>query len=125
MRHITIGLDVDGTVVTHSYPEMGTSVGAELVLHDLIKNGHKIVLNTMRSGQYLQNAIDWFAKNNIPLYGANHNPDQKAWTDSPKVYADLYIDDAALGAPLIYPIGGRPYIDWAKVRAFLVKERYL
>lgn len=39
-------------------------------------------------------------------------------TSSPKVHADLYIDDAALGCPLIYnpDFSDRPYVDWEKVR---------
>lgn len=50
----------------------------------------------------LQDAIDWFKKYDIPLFGVNEkkNPTQKDWTSSPKPYAHIYIDDAALGVPL-------------------------
>jgi len=67
-------------------------------------------------GKYLTHAVDWFKKHEIPLYGIQKNPTQGTWTHSPKCYANLYIDDAALGCPLIYPKGGRPYVDWEKVR---------
>lgn len=33
----------------------------------------------------LQDAIDWFVKYDIPLYGVNDNPSQHSWTDSNKV----------------------------------------
>jgi hypothetical protein len=33
----------------------------------------------------------------------------------------MYIDDASLGCPLIYPENGeRPYVDWVKVREILI-----
>ena len=61
----------------------------------------------------------WFEENNIPLYGINRNPNQD-WTDSPKVYADLYIDDLALGVPKIYDEEpNRYYVDWIGVRDIL------
>ena len=59
--------------------------------------------------------MQWFADNNIPLWGINENPDQKNWSTAKKVYANLYIDDAALGCPLLYSGSDRPYVDWLKV----------
>lgn len=144
-----IAIDFDGTVVTHEFPRVGEDIGAVPVLRQLVKEGHQLVLNTMRShakikanktetanGKFkeytgetldvdgLQDAIDWFKSHNIPLAGVNSCPGQKTWTDSPKVYANLYIDDAALGVPLIYPSdtdpeGTRPYVDWTEVRQWL------
>jgi hypothetical protein len=57
------------------------------------------------------------AQHGIPLMGVNENPSQKSWTSSPKAYAQLYIDDAALGTPLVYPESSseRPYVDWAAI----------
>lgn len=113
-----IALDFDGTVVKHRYPEIGESIGAEAVLQALQQNGHQFILYTMRdnhsSGRNcLREASDWFAKRYINLIGINCNPWQKSWTDSTKVYAPLYIDDAALGAPLKQDAPNtRPYIDW-------------
>ena len=49
-----------------------------------------------------QYVVDWFKKHEIPLYGVNKDPDHYRWTQSPKVYAELYIDDSALGCPLKY-----------------------
>lgn len=107
-----IGIDFDGTVVTHEYPKVGKDIGAVPVLKLFVSDGHKLILNTMRSGKELNDAIKWFKDNEIPLYGVGKDPDQEAWTSSNKCYAELYIDDAAYGAPLVNDGSSRPYIDW-------------
>lgn len=117
LSKLIVAVDFDGTCVTHEYPKVGRFVGAESVLSDLVASGAKIILWTMRSGEQLEEAVHWFNIRRIPLYGVNENPDQKSWTASPKVYAQVYIDDAALGAPLCDGLTGeRPYIDWKRVR---------
>ena len=140
-----IAVDFDGTCVTHDFPNVGKNIGAEIVLRKLSDKGHKIILYTMQShpsektekagtsgmipttNDCLQDAIDWFEKYNIPLYGINNNPSQHSWSDSPKVYANMYIDDAALGIPLVHKDTGhmydssvmRPYVDWVRVSEML------
>ena len=116
-----IAIDFDGTCVTHDYPRIGKDINAVNVLKKLVANGHKLILNTMRSGKELKEAINWFKKNDIELYGTNKNPTQKKWTNSPKVYANLYIDDAALGCPLKMDlsISDRPFVDWEAVSCLL------
>lgn len=132
-----IGIDFDGTCVTHEFPNIGKSIGAEEVLRDLVAKGHKLILFTMRSdkkevastdetikgiaGNHLTDAVNWFNERDIPLYGINENPEQKSWTDSPKPYCHLYIDDAGLGIPLLSNdmLSGRPYVDWFVVRQIL------
>ena len=113
-----IVLDFDGTVVKHRYPAVGEDIGAVPVLKRLVANGHNLLLSTMRSNNSdgvdtLQPALDWFNQRDIPLYGINENPSQKEWTASPKVYGNIYIDDAALGAPLKTDgSDAPPFIDW-------------
>lgn len=107
-----IAIDFDGTCVKHAYPMIGEDIGAVPVLKEMVKNGHQLVLNTMRSGKLLDEAIQWFENNDIKLSGANHTPGQATWTQSPKVYAQLYIDDAALGCPTVMDDNGRVYVDW-------------
>ncbi len=121
---MVICIDFDGTCVAHEFPKVGEEIGSVPVLKELVENGHQLVLFTMRSdrpnGKFLQDAVDWFTKNEIPLYGVQSNPTQFNWTSSPKAYGELYIDDAALGAPLIYPGSGKnPYVDWTRVREIL------
>lgn len=148
---MTIAVDFDGTCVTHDFPKVGKNIGAEIVLKKLADKGHKIILYTMRShpsektenaeasgmtsttNDCLQDAIDWFAKYGIPLYGVNDNPSQHSWTDSPKVYANMYIDDAALGIPLVYEDMKhmydnsviRPYVGWVRVSEMLYESGVL
>ena len=116
-----IAIDFDGTCVTHDYPRIGKDINAVNVLKKLVANGHKLILNTMRSGKELKEAINWFKKNDIELYGVNKNPTQRKWTNSPKVYAHLYIDDAALGCPLKMDLSlsDRPFVDWEAVSCLL------
>ena len=116
-----IAVDFDGTVVTHEYPRIGKDVGAVPVLRFLIEQGHDLILYTMRSGQELEEAVSWYELHNIPLYGIQCDPNQKEWTSSPKCYAQLYIDDAALGAPLMRNQSGQQHIDWDKVKTYFKK----
>lgn len=114
---MTIAIDFDGTCVTHEYPNIGKDIGAVPVLKALADNGHKLILLTMRCGELLQAAEKWFEENGIPLYASNENPSQKTWTQSNKIFANLYIDDANLGTPLSRGMGAnsRPYVDWKQV----------
>ena len=118
-----IAVDFDGTCVTHDYPRIGKEIGAVKVLKRLVEAGHKLILNTIRSGKELQDAIHWFNKNEIELYRVNENPTQKHWTTSPKVYAHMYIDDAAFGCPLrnVPDFSDRPFVDWDSIYRQLIR----
>jgi len=116
-----IAIDFDGTCVTHEFPKVGKDIKAVPVLKALVENGHQLVLFTMRSdivnptgegnelhlesGNYLTDAVNWFKENEIPLYGVQTNPTQHTWTTSPKAYAQMYIDDAALGLLKCWKLG--------------------
>lgn len=120
-----ICIDFDGTVVTHEFPETGREIGAGPVLERLVDEGHNLILFTMRSGTYLDDAVQWFENYEIPLYGIQQNPTQHEWTTSFKAYGNLYIDDAALGCPLVYPDSGRPFVDWIEVETRLEQKGIL
>ena len=122
-----IAVDFDGTCVEHDYPDVGLDVeGAVDTLQELNKRGHKLILYTMRSGDKLEAACRWFKERKIELWGVNENPEQRAWSASPKVYADYYIDDSALGTPIIYIDGApRPVVDWTRLRELLKYNRIL
>ena len=129
-----IAIDFDGTCVTHDFPKVGKDIGAVPILKRIVEKGHKIILFTMRSdiqnptsddcgiipisGDYLTQAAIWFDRNGIKVWGINSNPEQKSWTHSPKPYAHMYIDDAALGCPLVYDskISERPFVDWWQIK---------
>lgn len=125
-----IAVDFDGTCVEHEFPKVGADVPhAERVLKRLSEEGVLFILWTMRSdgagidgGDYLSDAVEWFAAKKIPIWGINRNPNQSNWTASPKAYAPLYIDDAALGCPLIHVEGKRSYVDWLAVEKILFED---
>ncbi len=123
-------IDFDGTVVTHEYPKIGKDIGAIPILKRLVSSGHKLILFTMRSNKELDEAVNWFKKNNIPLYGVQVNPTQHKWTDSPKAYGQLLIDDIALGAPLTYyykgvQISERPFVNWKMIEKLLLNMKLI
>lgn len=130
-------VDFDGTCTTHDFPRIGKDIGAAPVLKALTDNGHKIVLFTMRSdgfkkpygatinipgGPYLTEAVNWFKKNEIPLYGVQSNPTQKHWTASPKAHGDVIIDDISLGCPIKtdLTLSDKVFVDWDAVRTMLI-----
>lgn len=112
-----ICVDFDGTVVDHVYPHVGEPApGAVEWMKTWVDQGAKIILFTMRDGEELIDAVEHFEENDIPLYGVNENPDQRAWTESPKAYGEIYVDDLAFGMPMHHPEGfSRPCVDWSQV----------
>ena len=119
-----IAVDFDGTLVRHDFPRIGAEApNAFKVLRKLQEGGHKLILLTMRSEKYLQEAVDFCAERGVRFWAVNNNPDQHSWTSSPKVYAQLYIDDMALGVPLSDGV-----VDWAEVdrllKDILLKDSY-
>ncbi len=122
-----IAIDFDGTCVAHEFPNEGKDIGAIPVLKRIVEEGHGLILYTMRSGANLESAIQWFLRNGIKLHGIQFNPDQAKWTSSNKCYAQLYIDDAALGAPIMHDndISDRPFIDWDAVKNILEMQGVL
>lgn len=138
-----IAIDFDGTCTSHEFPAIGKDIGAVPVLKELVAKGHELILFTMRSdiespesdhpdihpvgGNYLSDAVAWFVDNEIPLCSVQKNPTQHTWTHSPKCYAQLYIDDAALGCPLNFnpAISKRPFVNWIEVRRLLIAQQIL
>ena len=134
---MNICLDFDGTCVTHDFPLIGKDIGAIPVLKKLVEKGHNLILFTMRSdiesptgkgeelhlvgGNYLSDAVNWFIINEIPLWGIQVNPEQSTWTTSPKAYGHIYIDDAAIGCPLLFnpELSERHFVDWVTIGVLL------
>lgn len=120
MKSQYIGIDFDGTVVKYKYPEIGeVNPGAIECLLDLQAAGHKLILITMRSEDRLAEAVEYLENNGVKLYSVNENPSQKYWTKSNKIFANYYIDDAAIGVPLVSDTIGKPFVDWDEVRDLL------
>lgn len=96
-----LAVDFDGTIVDHRFPDVGKPVpGAVKWMKRFQELGAKLILWTMRSdgrddgGNYLTDAVNYCRENGV----------------------EFYIDDAAIGVPLIKPIGfARPCVDWETV----------
>lgn len=121
MKRMIVAVDFDGTLVRHKFPDIGPPIpGALETLRELQAQGVKLVLWTMRSGETLEAALSFCKGHGIEFFGVNGNPHQHAWTSSPKAYAQIYIDDAALGCPLRMELEDeRPWVDWQAVRELL------
>lgn len=120
-------VDFDGTCVIHKYPKIGEDVpNAVNVLKKLNENQVKIILWTIRSEKFLQDAVNWFIARSIEIWAVNKNPSQRFWSKSPKAYAPVYIDDAALGCPLkLSTDGNLPFADWFEIERLLEGIDYL
>jgi len=124
-----ICVDFDGTIVDHALPKIGKPVPHAIKwLKKFTEFDAKLILFTMRSdgykfGDILSDAVNYLKENGIELYGVNENPSQNGWSNSPKPFAHIYIDDAAVGCPLIHPAGFiRPCVNWKKVGKYVEAE---
>lgn len=99
--NIKIAVDFDGTIVEHSYPEIGKEkLFAFRTLKELQKKGAQLILWTFRTGKELDEAIEFCKKNGVEFYAVNSNyPGEifDANETSRKIDADIYIDDKNIG----------------------------
>lgn len=98
-----IAVDFDGTIVEHEYPKIGKiRPFAFETLKMLEAKGHQLVLWTYRSGQYLDEAVEFCKKNGIEFYAVNANYPEEVFDDSKsrKIDCQCYIDDRNVGGVL-------------------------
>ncbi|SHF39756.1 BT0820 family HAD-type phosphatase [Dysgonomonas macrotermitis] len=94
-----IAVDFDGTIVEHEYPKIGRPIPFAIeTLLRMQKDGHVLLMWTVRSGPLLQEAIDYCAKKGLVFYAANKNYPEEDPIQAPrKLNAELYIDDRSIG----------------------------
>lgn len=120
IRVKTIALDFDGTCVQNDYPNIGDRIGSTKYLIEAHQAFHiEYMLWTMRTDTPLANAMLWLEAEGIPVCSVNVNRTQHYWSTSPKRYANLYIEDTALGIPQCFD-AKKPYVDWAKAGPMLL-----
>ena len=114
-----IAVDFDGTIVEHKYPEIGKEIPfATATLRQLIKDGHKLILWSVREGDLLQEAVDWCEERGVRFYAVNADLDEdKADVKgtkhfSRKIKGHLFIDDRN--------IGGLP--DWGSIYQMVTRR---
>lgn len=121
-----IAIDFDGTVVTHAYPHMGMDAGAVPVLKEA--RGERLQTHPVHHAQRTTTRKSRPMVQGTENSAVRHQRESRAevLTSSPKVHADLYIDDSALGCPIRFMDGvARPVADWVKIRQQLVEAGYL
>lgn len=98
-----IAIDFDGTIVEHAYPAIGKPIPFAIeTLLQMQKDGHRLILWTVRTGDLLQEAIDYCAKRGLYFYAENENYRGEVEELQPGEYhrkldADMFIDDKNLG----------------------------
>ena len=105
-RKLVIAVDFDGTLCKTEFPKIlkQTKKQKQLLenLKSLKKRGHKLILWTCRGNNKkypaLKEAIEWCKKQKLYFDAINKNiKDQKKISGfSPKIIADIYIDDKCI-----------------------------
>jgi hypothetical protein len=100
-----IAVDFDGTLCEYAFPQIGIQTHQQQqlleILVELRAKGHKIILWTNRgdneSYKSLSEAVEWCKQKGLEFDSVNQNlPNQKKLSGySPKIIADIYIDDKA------------------------------
>ncbi len=99
---MVIAVDFDGTIVEHRYPAIGAEMPfATETLKMLIKDGHQLILWSVREGSLLQEAIDWCKARGVEFWAVNKDfpeeDESKNGSFSRKIKADMFIDDRNMG----------------------------
>lgn len=108
-RPLIIAVDFDGTLHHGEWPNIGNPNDRLIAyLVNCRKCGIKVILNTMREGELLKNAVNFCKAHGLEFDAVNDNlPEMcKAFRNDPrKIYADWYLDDhnaavRGMGRPL-------------------------
>jgi len=109
----TIAIDFDGTIVENRYPGIGKPKSfAFQTMKKLEEQGFTLILWTYRSGEKLQEAVDFCKENGIEFYAVNKSYPEEEYTNdiSRKIQADIFIDDRNIGG----------FLGWGKVYQLLM-----
>ena len=99
---MVIAVDFDGTIVEHRYPSIGKELPFAIeTLRKLAEEGHRLILWTVREGQYLDEAVEFCRSRGLEFYAVNRDyPEEEPERNNRftrKLKADLWIDDRNLG----------------------------
>lgn len=114
---MTIAVDFDGTIVEHRYPEIGREVPfATDTLKMLIKEGHRLILWSVREGKLLDEAVEWCRDRGVEFYAVNKDYPEEGREDrnySRKLKVEMFIDDRN--------VGGLP--DWGVIYKMITQKK--
>ena len=113
-----IAVDFDGTIVEHRYPAIGRERPfATETLKKLIKDGHRLILWTVREGRLLEEAVEFCRERGVEFYAVNRDyPEEEKERNnhfSRKLKADVWIDDRN--------VGGLP--DWGTIYEMITHRK--
>lgn len=96
-----IAVDFDGTIVEHVYPKIGRELPFAIdTLKQLQKEGHRLILWSVREAELLEEAVLFCRERGLEFYAVNKNYPEEQLGDmgfSRKLKADLFIDDRNIG----------------------------
>jgi hypothetical protein len=95
-----IAVDFDGTIVENRYPKIGREISFAIdTLKALNKQGHQLILWTVRSGLQLEEAMAYCEEHGVVFYAVNKSYPEEVFDGaiSRKINADLFIDDRNFG----------------------------
>ena len=105
-KKLTIAVDFDGTLCEFDFPKIGEQKQShKSLMNKLIElrdSGHKLILWTNRGDNkeypVLTEAVEWCRDRGLEFDAINRNIEgqKKLSGYSPKIMADVYIDDRAL-----------------------------
>ena len=97
---MTIAVDFDGTIVEDKYPQIGKERPfATDTLKQLMKDGHYLILWTVRKGERLEEAVKWCEDRGVRFFAVNKDyadDELDQLHHSRKIKADLFIDDRSV-----------------------------
>lgn len=114
---MTIAVDFDGTIVEHRYPEIGREIPFAIeTLKMLTKEGHRLILWSVREGKLLDEAVEWCRERGLEFYAVNKDYPEETHEDknwSRKLKVEMFIDDRN--------IGGLP--DWGTIYRMMSEKK--
>ena len=114
---MTIAVDFDGTIVEHRYPEIGREIPLAtdtLTMHT--KEGHRLILWSVREGKLLDEAVEWCRERGVEFYAVNKDYPEEGREDrnySRKLKVEMFIDDRN--------VGGLP--DWGVIYKMITEKK--
>ncbi len=114
-----IAVDFDGTIVEHRYPQIGEEIPFAIdALKALQKDGHSLILWTVREGSSLDEAISFCKERGLFFWAINESypgerHEEKGY--SRKIKADMFIDDINIGGLL----------DWGHIYRLICEQKTL
>lgn len=98
-----IAVDYDGTLDEAGFPNVGKPFMDRVnTCINWKKQGIELILWTCRSGESLKAAVDYMRTLGLEFDAVNENVERNKKFQSPKVVANLYIDDAAITADTFF-----------------------